>query len=104
MHEVTGPELTEALKKEGTILVDFYADWCGPCKTMARELEKYSEAEDAVPVVSLDIDGAENSDLVINLGIQNIPTLILFRDGEELTRQVGSIPADRLTKLIQTKV
>lgn len=82
------------LIKEKT-LVDFYANWCGPCKMIAPELEK---AESSVKVVKVDVD--EFEDLAKEYGVMSIPTLILFEDGKELKRNIGFIDKDRIQKFV----
>ena len=82
------------LIKEKT-LVDFYANWCGPCKMIAPELEK---TESNVKVVKVDVD--EFEDLARTYGVMSIPTLVLFENGKELKRTIGFIDKDRIEKFI----
>ena len=77
------------------ILVDFYANWCGPCKMMAPELEK---VESNVKVVKVDVD--EFEDLAREYGVMSIPTLILFENGQEIKRTIGFIDRDRIKNFI----
>lgn len=72
---------------EGRVIVDFYADWCGPCKSIARSLEEIEE-EMNVEVIRLNVD--QDSESAKRYGVQSIPTLILFEDGEEVRRIVGA--------------
>lgn len=81
---VLNNENYEELIKEGTVLVDFYADWCGPCKMMGMELEKI---DDKVNIVKVNVDKFD--DLARNYGVMSIPTLILFKDGEMVRKHVG---------------
>lgn len=77
------------------ILVDFYADWCGPCKMLSPVLEK---ANSEIKVVKVNVDNFEN--LAKKYGIMSIPTIILFDKGQELKRNVGFIDKERLEKFL----
>ena len=77
------------------ILVDFYANWCGPCKMIAPELEK---VESNLKVVKVDVD--EFEDLARTYGVMSIPTLILFEGGKEVKRNIGFMDKDRIEKFI----
>lgn len=78
----------EVLKSEKKVLLDFYADWCGPCKMMAPEIEAFSEETDAYKVCKLDVD--ESQELALTFGVMSIPTVIMFDKGEEIKRFVGA--------------
>ncbi len=81
------------------LMVDFYADWCGPCKVMAPLLDELARARmGRLLVAKLDTD--RNPEATRRYGIQSIPTLVLFRDGEEAAREVGAIPRQRLEALV----
>ena len=82
------------LIKEKT-LVDFYANWCGPCKMIAPELEK---VESSVKVIKVDVD--EFEDLARTYGVMSIPTLVLFENGKELKRTIGFMDKDKIEKFI----
>lgn len=77
------------------VLVDFYANWCGPCKMLAPELEK---AEGSIKVIKVDVD--EFEDLAREYGVMSIPTMILFDGGKELKRNIGFIDKDKIEKFI----
>ena len=77
------------------VLVDFYANWCGPCKMLAPELER---VESNIKIVKVDVD--EFEDLSREYGVMSIPTLILFEDGKELKRNIGFIDKDRIQAFI----
>jgi len=78
----------EVLKAEGLVMVDFYADWCGPCKMMAPVIEKLaSELSDKVKVCKLNVD--DNPDTSMKFQIRGIPTTIFFKDGQPVEQLVG---------------
>jgi thioredoxin 2 len=74
------------------LLVDFWADWCGPCKMMAPAFQQVA-SQVAPAVVSLKVDTEQAQGLAARLGIRSIPTLVLFRHGRELARQAGAMDA-----------
>ena len=81
------------------VLVDFYADWCGPCKVMAPVLDELAAARiGRVLVAKLDTDRAPQVSSA--LGIRGIPTLILYRDGREVSRQTGAVPRAVLDRML----
>ena len=71
----------EVLKTEKTVLIDFYADWCGPCKMMSPIIDKIAEEmQDSITVGKINVD--ENADLAIEYGIMSIPTIVILKNGE----------------------
>jgi thioredoxin 1 len=86
--------------ENGLILVDFFAEWCGPCKMLAPVLDEVAnEMEGAVTVAKLDIDHAQNT--TQSFDVTSVPTLILFKDGAEIQRVVGLKDKDTLKQMIQ---
>ena len=92
----------EVLKAEGKVLVDFWATWCGPCKMMAPVVEQLAEElEGKAKVGKLNID--ENMDIAEKYRVMNIPTFLIFKDGQEKERIVGAVSKNELkNKLEQT--
>lgn len=84
----------------GVVLVDFFATWCGPCKMLAPVIEEIAdEADGAFSVYKIDIDEAE--DAVMEYGIMSVPTLMIFKDGEEVERMVGALPKATILQAVQ---
>lgn len=80
--------------KEGRVLVDFYADWCGPCRMMAPILEAVCSEREDLKVAKVNVD--ESAELAARFGVMSIPTLVLLDSGDEVKRIVGARPKDAL--------
>lgn len=90
----------EMIQSEKPVLVDFFAEWCGPCKMMAPVLrELKSELGDQVTILKVDVD--KNAEAAMKFGIQGVPTLILFQNGKIRWRQSGVVPAHLIKQALQ---
>ncbi len=94
MQAYKGEDFQKVVNKDGLVLVDFFATWCGPCKMLAPVLEELSSEDKETSFVKLDID--EYRKQAIDAGIKAVPTLVLFKDGKEVARVSGYQPKDKL--------
>ena len=93
-HVTDGDFQAEVLENEQPVLVDFWAPWCGPCRVVAPVLEEIADERENLRVVKLNID--ENQQTAANYQILAIPTMVLFRNGQEAKRIQGAMPKRRL--------
>ncbi len=98
--EVTNNEFEEEiLKSEKPVLVDFYADWCGPCKMLAPIVEQVATENNDVKVCRINVDEAQ--DLAVEYGIMSIPTLVVIKNGKEANRAVGVLGKDEILEMLK---
>ena len=91
----------EVLKAAGPVVVDFWAEWCGPCRQIAPALEEIATAMgDKVKIAKMNVD--ENQDTPGKYGIRAIPTLLLFKDGKVVATQTGALPKKKLEDWIKS--
>ncbi|MBO5414931.1 MAG: thioredoxin [Bacilli bacterium] len=89
----------KVLKSDKKVLVDFYADWCGPCKMLAPVIDKLAEEVDDVSFVKINVDNAEN--VARSYGVMSIPALFVFENGEVVKNSVGFQSIDELKEFIE---
>lgn len=89
----------KALASGQLLMVDFWADWCGPCKMLAPVIEGLGDEYEGKAIVGkINVD--EEQELAIRYGVMSIPTVIFFKDGEEVARKVGVLPAAQFTEVL----
>lgn len=93
----------DVLKSNGLTLVDFWAEWCGPCRALGPKLEEVSnELSEKVQIKKINID--ENPDNPAKYQVRGIPTMILFKDGEMVDKVSGNIPKDAIIEFIEKNI
>ncbi|MDD2203142.1 MAG: thioredoxin [Bacilli bacterium] len=92
----------DELVKEGLVLVDFYADWCGPCKILAPALEALSNTRDDLKIIKVNVD--EQEDLARRFSVMSVPTLLLYKDNNLLDKRTGFHTLDMLNEWISDTV
>ncbi len=94
---------SEVLQAQTPVLVDYWAEWCGPCKMIAPILDEISaEYGDKIKITKLNVD--ENTDTPPKFGIRGIPTLMIFKDGEVVATKVGALSKSQLTAFIDSNI
>lgn len=93
---------TEVAQSASPVLLDFYADWCGPCKMLHPELEAFAEEAADVKVCQINVDNAQ--ELAQLFGILSIPTLVLIKDGKEAARRVGGCEKADIAAFVQSNL
>ena len=93
----------DVLGASGPVVVDFWAEWCGPCRFISPALEEIAvELGGKVTIAKLNVD--ENPDIMMRYGVRSIPTLIMFKNGEPTAMQVGAMPKQRLSDWITQSI
>ncbi len=94
---------SDVLKSDKPVLVDYWAEWCGPCKMIAPILEEVSgEYNEKLIIAKLDVDANQNTST--KYGIRGVPTLMLFKDGDVVATHVGALTKSQLTTFIDTNM
>ncbi|MCK5788319.1 MAG: thioredoxin [Chlamydiia bacterium] len=100
MQQISEQEFENFIKNNGLVLVDFYADWCAPCRKLTAVLENLSTTIDDVEIVKVNIDEAQQ--LSTQLGITSIPTVILFQNGVQKIKHVGLLHEEEIINMINS--
>ncbi|AGB39012.1 thioredoxin [Natronococcus occultus] len=98
LHVDGEDDLDAIVSDRDVVLVDFHADWCGPCQMLEPLVETIAAETDAT-VAKVDVDA--NQQLAATYGVRGVPTLLVFADGEQVEQHTGALPEDRLRSLIE---
>ena len=101
--EITDSNFNDIISKNSVVLIDFWAEWCGPCRMIAPMIEELANDYDGKAVIGkLDVDNNQESS--VKFGVRSIPTLLVFKDGEMVDRHVGAVPKETLSRSIDSKL
>lgn len=101
VKEITDATFTEETSK-GLVVIDFWAEWCGPCRILSPIVEELANEMKNVNFKKINVD--ENPEVANSLGITAIPTLVIYKDGHPIDKIIGLLPKDHLKKVIQKYV
>ncbi len=91
-------ELVKEMEGSEMTIIDFWADWCGPCKMMKGILEKVASENPEIKIIEVNVD--ESRDLTEQFGVRNIPSLVFFKGDSEIERSIGAKSQDQIQKII----
>lgn len=97
-HLTTNDFDTKVAGSTGIVLIDFFADWCGPCKMLAPIVEEIAQKNPGIKVYKVNVD--EENALAVKFRVMSIPTLVVFKDGEQIKTSVGLVSKQELEELI----
>lgn len=100
---INSSEFSGLLQEDKLLVVDFFATWCGPCKKLSPTLDEVSEElGEQVNLVKVDVD--ESEDLAMNYGIRSVPTVLFFKNGQQVDKFVGALPKSEIVAKIQAQL
>ena len=101
--EITDANYEEIAATDRLILIDFWAQWCGPCRSLSPVVDDLSKAYEGKAIVAkIDVD--ENPDIVEKFSIRNVPTILLIKDGEVVDKIVGAVPKNEIVATIEANL
>ncbi len=90
---------TEVLKSQKTVLLDFWATWCGPCQMLSPIVDAFAEENPDISVCKVNVD--EQPELAMSFSIESIPTLVVMKDGKAVDKSLGVIPKEKIAELVK---
>ena len=101
--EITDSNFNDLISKNKTVLVDFWAEWCGPCRMISPIIEELAnEYKGKVIIGKLDVDSNQESS--VKYGVRSIPTILTFKDGEIVDKQVGAVSKETLKNILDSQL
>lgn len=101
--EITDSNFNDIINSDQPVLVDFWAEWCGPCKMIAPVVEELASEYDGKAVIGkVDVDS--NPEVSAKFGIRSIPTLLVFKNGEVVDKQIGAVPKNVLSQKLDAQM
>ena len=101
--EITEDNFDNVMNTDKPIMIDFWAEWCGPCKMVGPVVEEMAGEYDGKAVIG-QVDVDSNPDLSIKFGVRSIPTMLFFKDGEVVDKQIGAVPKSVLTTKLNAQL
>ncbi len=101
--EITDSNYSEILNSDKPVLVDFWAEWCGPCKMIKPIVEQLAEEYEGKAIIA-QVDVDSNPEVAVKYGIRSIPTLLFFKNGEVVAKQIGAVPKSVLVKKLEAQL
>ena len=99
IHHIENNQINkEVMENEGLIIIDFFAEWCGPCQMLAPVLSEIDKEYEEINIYKVNVD--ENQETTMRYGINSVPTMIFFKNGEEVERTVGLISKSELNEIV----
>jgi thioredoxin 1 len=102
MKKLDKNNFKETIDGDNYILVDFWAEWCGPCKMIAPVLEEISNERTDVAIAKLNVD--DNQEIALTYGVQSIPTMILFKNGKVVDKLIGALPKEKINQFLNKEI
>ena len=90
---------SEVLKSQKTVLIDFWATWCGPCQMLSPVVDSFAEENPEISVCKVNVD--EQPELAMAFGIESIPTLVVMKGGKAINKSLGVIPKEKIAELVK---
>lgn len=100
VNELNEKNFNNVITNNNVLVLDFHAEWCGPCKTLKPEFAKLAESYRGKNIYFGSVDVEENDDIVRKYGVRNLPTILLIKNGEVIDKRVGAISSDRLHQMM----
>ena len=101
--EITEDNFDNVMQTDKPVMIDFWAEWCGPCKMVGPVVEEMAGEYDGKAVIG-QVDVDSNPDLSIKFGVRSIPTMLFFKDGEVVDKQIGAVPKSVLTTKLNAQL